>query len=171
MAKPFALEGVIESAAAGDRDGLLNEWRREKQQLEETVLSLRHELDDAQSRNLKLEASLRTLRQQLSPLHRALRAVFGEIELGIGEESSFPAANSPAGSSPSSADPRWQSYKSAFPGVPALCVDALSAHTELSIPQMAALIKRAYSTTKDALAKLKQAGAVSSAGGRYRLNV
>jgi hypothetical protein len=167
-AKPLTLKGVIEEEPAPN-EGMLHEWRREKQRFEEEILSLRRELDDARSHNEQLERSLRALRSQLSPLHRALRAVFGEIELAIGEDDNAQSVPS-APRTPSDADPRWQSYKNSFPGVPSLCIDALLVHKDLSIPQMAALIKRAYSTTKDGLLKLKNAGAVSATAGRYRLN-
>ncbi|MGH9496007.1 MAG: hypothetical protein ACRD3B_13490 [Candidatus Sulfotelmatobacter sp.] len=170
-AKPLTLKGIVEAESVPG-DGMLHQLRREKQRLEEEILSVRRDLDDARTHNEKLERSLRALRHQLSPLHHALRAVFGEIELAIGEEefTSASPASSPSSQPPSANDPRWQSYKNNFPGVPALIIDALLSHPDLSTPQLATIIKRAYGTTKDAIAKLIKAGAVVREGGRIRLN-
>lgn len=150
-------------------DGLLHEWRKEKQRLEEEVRNLRHDLDEAEAKNETLERSLRNLRQKLSPLHNALRAVFGEIELAVGEEafSSTPGATAAVNSS---VDPRWESFKQTFPGHPARIIDALLSHREMTITQLSTLLKAHYDSVRKALSVLTKAGAIVKVeGGRYRL--
>ncbi len=170
--KPLTLSGLVEPVANAAGNGILRELRIEKQRLEEETLRLRRELDDAHLQNEKLERSLRTLRKQLSPLHHALRAVFGEIELAVGEEefAAAPAsANSP--SQPSSgSDARWESYKNTFPGVGAKIIDALLSHEEMNYVQLGALLKHSYDTIKGAAAKLMKAGALKRNGKAVRLN-
>lgn len=168
MTKPLMLEGLIQSPQ-DDSEGLLQEWRREKQQFEEEILRLRHELDEANAQNEKLERSIRGLRQQLSPLHRALRAVFGEIELAIGEEMRA-ASEAPNLSPANSGDPRWESFKRTFSGCGAEIIDALLAHQQMTLSQLSTLLKRHYDTVKGAAAKLQKAGAVVRDGTMLRLN-
>jgi hypothetical protein len=168
--KPLMLEGLARDP--GNDEGLLHRLRKEKQQLDEELLSVRRDLDDSNREKERLERTLRNLRQQLSPLHRALRAVFGEIELAIGEEDF--AAPSPSGSEGPQAqrtDPRWESYKQNFPGAPARMIDALLTHREMNITQLSKLLKMDYSTAKAAASKLRQAGAITGErGGPVRLN-
>jgi hypothetical protein len=170
VTKPLTLSGLVEPAAKAANDGILHELRREKQQLEEEILLVRRELDDAHALNEKLERSLRTLRKQLSPLHLALRAVFGEIELAVGQEDFAPvsaSSNSPA--PPSGFDPRWQSYKNNFPGAPAKIIDLLLEHPGLTLTQISKIAKMHYDTTKTAVRKLVEAGAVARVGNEVSL--
>lgn len=160
--KPLMLEGITPREPAEPNEGMLHKFRREKQQLEEEILALRRELDDVNREREKLDRTVRNLRNQLGPLHRALRAVFGEIELAIGEEEY--TASDPSDSAPQSnstrTDPRWESYKQNFPGAPAQIIDALLAHGQMKMTHLAKLLKRDYSTIKGAVKKLKDAGAV-----------
>jgi|SRR5579872_4208849 len=169
--KPLTLSGLVEPTTKAANQEAQQEWRRKEQQLEEEILGLRRELDDAHSQNEKLERSLRTLRKQLSPLHLALRAVFGEIELAVGAED-FPisSASSPATSPSGASEARWESYKNNFPGAAAKIIDVLLAHPSMSITQISGMLRMHYNTAKDALLKLKKAGAVVSVGGNYSLN-
>ena len=150
-------------------DGLLRQMRREKQQLEEELLAVRRELDDANREKDRLERTLRNLRQQLSPLHRALRAVFGEIELGIGEETFSTASPSSAPQTSGSVDPRWQSWKEKLPGRPAEMIGMLLLHQQMSTKQLMAAMHCGKDAVYAAAYKLSQAGLVSQNGGRYSL--
>jgi hypothetical protein len=167
--KPLMLDGVI--AEPGERDGLLREWRREKQRMEDELRALRAERDDVVAERDNIRRSVQALRRQLSGLYNALRALFGEIELAVGEEEA--AAPGPANQQASrGADPRWESYKQSFPGAPARIVDALLAHREMTVTQLSKLLKMDYGTAKSAVMKLRQAGAISKEserGGPVRL--
>jgi hypothetical protein len=173
--KPLTLKGVID---VGDEDtqGLLREWRREKQQLEDEARALRTKLSDVEAERDKLRNCVGILRRQLSPLHHALRAVFGEIELAVGQEEFATPASPTANSSPTSAatpsdDARWQAYRNNFPGVPAAVIDVLLANPAgLNINQIAAFLRRSYDTAKQAVARLKASGAVVRDGSTIRLN-
>lgn len=166
--KPLTLRGIVEEPK-DDRGGLLHEWRKEKQRLEEEILNLRRSLEDGQLESERMRRSVANLRQQLSPLHRALRSVFGEIELAVGEEVAGPVGISVA-SVHNNSDPRWESYKQTFPGVAARIIDALLAHPQLTYMQLKSVIRADYNSVKNAAAKLKQAGAIVREGNQCRLN-
>lgn len=160
MAKPLLLDGLV-GAAPEASDGMLHEWRREKQHLEEEILSLHHDLDAARSHNEILERSLRALRTQLAPLHRALRAVFGEIELAVGEDSFFSFASNGGGAAPSRTsgnDPRWESWKEKLPGKPAEMIDLLLLHKTMSVKALMTAMRCGKDAIYQAAYKLSQAG-------------
>jgi|GEM_PF-5059743 len=171
--KPLILKGIVSEPVEHD-DGLLREWRREKQQLEDDLRKTRRELEDVRLEKERMERSVKKLREVLTPLHHWLRALFGEIEFAVGaEEPPTPGNSSTAnGRAVSDTDPRWQSYKENFPGAPARIIDALLSHREMTLTQLSRLLKMDYTTAQKALSKLKAAGAVRKEGkGPVTLNV
>lgn len=168
--KPLALDGIVD-VKAEPSEGMLHEWRREKQRLEEEILSLRRELDDARTHHEKLERAMRALRQSLSPLHRALRSVFGEIELAVGEEEAVASSVAPGPPQSTASPSRWEHVKQQFPGAPAKIIDALLGQGEMTITQLANFTRMHYDTAKTAASKLAKAGALTKDGGICRLRV
>jgi hypothetical protein len=165
-AKPLALEGFIEEPRPDD--GLSGEWRRERQRLEDEARSLRREVEDLTADKQRLGRSVENLRRILGPIHNGLRALFGEIELAIGEEMP-PFANPSSTPSSDQFDPRWESYKKRFTGVPSKIIDALLIHGEMQITPLAKLIGRHPETTRVAASKLKAAGALQNSAGMWSL--
>jgi hypothetical protein len=164
--KPLTLKGIID-AEPGDHGEELRQLRRDNQRLDEALRGVRNELGEALAQKETLERSIRALRNQLAPLHHALRAVFGEIELAVGEEDFSPrAAGAPASSPNNRADPRWESFKQTFPGLRARIIDALLVHDEMTISQLSGLLKASYNAVKDNLPPLYKAGAVVKAAGK-----
>lgn len=169
--KPLMLEGLARQTPEPD-EGMLHKFRREKQQLEDDLRETRQELDDLRAEKERLERSVRNLRLTLSPLHRSLRALFGEIELAIGEETAAVGLSSAsvAAQLQNTSDPRWESFKQTFPGTPARIIDALLAHQQMTYGQLKTLLRADYNTIKNAAAKLRLAGAVVKEGTMCRLN-
>lgn len=169
--KPLALEGLVSKKSRGDDEEELQELRRRNQQLEAEIRQLRAEIEEARAGGETAQRVIRNLRDQLNPLHRALRAIFGEIELAVDESEPQRTSMTP-GPQSNAADPRWESYKTNFPGVPATIVDALLSHRAMTLTQLAGLLRRDYSTIKTAVLKLTKAGAVTreGKGGPVRLN-
>jgi chromosome segregation ATPase len=160
---------VSEKASAEE----LRQLRQENRKLDETLRGVRNELGQALADKKNIERSIRALRTQLAPLHRYLRALFGEIELAVGEEDAVPAPSATGAATAAASngnDPRWESYKNGFPGVAAKIIDALLAHDEMNYVQLSALLKHSYDTIKGAAAKLLKAGALSKNGKAVRLN-
>lgn len=146
--KPLALSGIIDAEPVEDdlKDGMLHDWRKEKQRLEEEIFSLGRELDDSRTQNEKLEQAIRALRQSLSPLHRAVRAIFGEIELAVGEEEM--ASPSIAGKSAASSGKvdvgRWGGIKQRLTKKQGELIDALILQGAMNRTQCAKAIKSDY---------------------------
>jgi len=154
---------MLETLVEPDAD--LQSWRREKQRLEDEVRSLRRELEDAHNDRDRQARSIENLRLILSPLHRGLRALFGEIELAVGEADTPASSGVARTASPSDLDPRWQSYKNRFPGAAAQVIDALLIHGDMQQTPLSKLVGIHYETLRKAVAKLRDAGAVSVVGG------
>lgn len=164
MAKPLELEGAVEILEQPDAQ----QSRREVEKLEDQVRSLRHEVDDLHRQRDRLFRSIENLRTILGPVYRGLRVIFGEIELAVGEEPTLGGSANGA-PSPSTGDPRWQNFKTSFPGVGAEIIDALLIHGEMKMTNLSKLLKRHYNTVQFHAAKLKGAGAITSAGGLLSL--
>lgn len=146
------LEGAVDT-----RDQEMAALRR---QLAQTDEALRLE----RIKTGAIEAGVRKLKSATTPLYHALQLIHDQID-AMGIESS-------ASTSGGDSDPRWQSFKNTFPGVPARIIDALLTHREMSITQLSGLLKAHYNTVSNALSSLAKAGAVTKDGGRngqYRL--
>lgn len=134
--------------------------------LESEVKRLRRELVIADTEIAKAKAestrALNALRKQLSPLYRALQAVFGELdEAGIGD-------------APISSDenPRtravWNNWKSRM-GSAAKIIDALLLHGEMNTQQLAIATGYHRTTIPAMIFKLNKAGLLNKNGGRFSL--
>jgi len=167
--KPLTLKGIIDTDSE-DRGEELRQLRRDNQRLDESLRQVRNELGQAIADKEVLERSVRALRNQLAPLHHALRAVFGEIELAVGEEEVSVSRSAGAPVAANGSDPRWESYKQSFPGVAARIIDALLSHPEMNLVQLSAFLKCSYDTAKGASQKLMKAGALVRNGKSLRLN-
>lgn len=148
------------SGHVDDRADIIEGLREKNRRLDESLRQERAKVGQS-------ESGVKELRRVLTPLYRALQTVFGEIDaMGIPDD----VTSTP---NPSNGDnPRWQSFKQAYPGTPAQIIDTLLVHREMGITQLAALLKVHYNTAQSALDKLSKAGAVSKDGtrnGKYSL--
>jgi hypothetical protein len=142
--------------------------------LEDENRRLRAELTKADQRAQAAGAALAALRKQLAPLHRALRAVFGEIEVAIGPEETQSAATSPSSLSspprPSKAAAEWALWKQELPGRPADFISALEEHGELDTQQLVVVMHcPRKQTIYDTACKLTKLGLIQKNGDKYSL--
>lgn len=155
MPQPLLSEGeYVEDTGSAEFDRLHQE-----------VADLKEQLHTAQGEVLQLKRTnakaIGALRQQLSPLYRALQAVFGEIEAsGVADE---PVAGN------SRVRALWESWKQKLPGHQSSFIDALLTHGEMSAPQLRVAMKCAHQTVYDTAAKLNKLGLLSKNGGKYSL--
>jgi hypothetical protein len=167
--KPLTLKGVID--VEDENDGLLRQWRREKQQLEDEARALRSELENERAEREKLQRSIVILRRQLAPLHHSLRAVFGEIELAVGqEEFSQPAAqvSSQERSSGGNSD-FWEKWKQKLGGKQADIIDALMGHPGMTTTAVSKAAACRATTASTLLSRLNGMNLVAKNGGLWRL--
>lgn len=162
MAKPLEIEGFVNDTAGEDVFE-----RSQQRQLEEQVYSLKERVKALEFDNARQHRIIKNLQTTLAPIHRALLALFGELELAVGEE--LPASpNGPVATAPAS-DPRWESFKKRFDGAGREIIDALLIHGEMGITHLAKLIGRHYDTTRKAAYNLRDAGAITLSNGKVSL--
>lgn len=168
-----------ELARIGDIiDGEVDPRAEKIDALERQVAKLRGELSDTRHELTRVREdsnrALTALRQQLSPLYRALQRVFGELEDAGVPDAPAAASTSDGRRAPDATDARvtavWASWKTKLGGTVAKGIDALLLHGELDTQQLAiaaGVDKRTVTNT--IVYKLHQAGLIDKNGGRFSL--
>jgi hypothetical protein len=162
------LEGIVDTAEQ-DRQAELDSVRGENQRLKGEIRTAFEMLKVAQDDNDRLRRIINSLRGQLNPLHKALRAIFGEIDAAELAEDSSASRQSPM--PPTVAKSAiWESWKQKLPGAKAAILDALLQHGELSVEQLCVMthISRKQ-TIYDSVAALKKLHLIDGNNGRYSL--
>jgi FtsZ-binding cell division protein ZapB len=161
-------ENVIDVKEGADSQAL-RELRAENRRLDEALRGVRSELGQAKADKENLERSIRALRNQLSPLHRYLRALFGEMELAVGEESN-PAVPLPAqtASVPKS---KWQAIRERYSNSRVGdVIEMLMLHGAMNQSQLAAALRvDPSSVSKNIMPQVKALGLVVKDGDRWNL--
>lgn len=118
--------------------------------------------ETAQARSESARA-LSALRKQLSPLYLALQGVFGELDrAGVEDSAASPTTNPRT-------DAIWASWKSKFPGKPAMIIDALRLHREMNTSQIAIAIGSSRGNVPPMIFKLNKAGLLQKNGNMFSL--
>lgn len=137
--------------------------------LREEVTDLRHALAEARASAARaqrdMQHAIAALRKQLTPLHLALKAVFGELDgagLGSTEADTGSSANGRTAAI-------WDSWKSKFPGKPAQIIDALLLHGQMTQSQIAIAIRSDRRNVPPMIFKLNKAGLLQKNGGVFSL--
>lgn len=151
MSQPL-LSGEIDN-------GEVDRLRGENFRLTEELTKAHREVDQAR----RAVAATVILRRQLEPLHRALLAIFGELDsVGMQDPS--------AGGIDNALPAVWQSWKQKLGGgPPSTCIDALFQHGSMSAVQLRVAMKCHINTVYLTTAKLQKLGLVNKSGGRYSL--
>jgi hypothetical protein len=123
-------------------------------------------LDEAlrleRNKSAQVEAGARELRRVLTPLYRALQAVFGEIDaMGIGDVQQSEVGAKATGV--------WKSWQQKLPGMPAKFIEVLLEHGEMSVAQIRVAAHCGQQTVYDVTSKLHKLGLLNKNGGKYSL--
>ena len=157
------LEGIVEPNQ-DDRDGHIAD-------LEADVRGLRDELRYAHAEAAKARRdaarAVGQLRQQLTPLYRALQAVFGELD-AAGVEDAMPTSSAPTAPTSRTAA-IWESWKARMPGGPAKIIDALALQSDMNTQQLAIATGVHRNSIPAMIYKLNKAGLLNKNGGRFSL--
>ena len=132
------------------------------QTIETLSAQLRQAQLDLQTERRKtatIEAGVRGLRQQLTPLYQALQSLFGDIDaMGVAESSS----------STSGPDPRkqaiWESWKAKLPSGEGRAIDALLLHGTMTTAQLRIHVGCASRTAQNIVTALKSKGLIVKNG-------
>ena len=157
--------------AVDERDDLIAALRADIRRMRTEILDANRARQDAEAAYEEGTRALSMLRQQLSPLYRALRAVFGELDAaGIVDASMSAPASAPVGVS---TEPRvaavWDSWKSKLGGQCAKVIDVLLTHGEMNTTQLAIAVGTRRQNIPNLIYKLNQAGLINKNGGRFAL--
>ena len=111
--------------------------------------------------------ALSALRGQLSPLYRALQAVFGELDAaGVSDGTSHGAAPSQDADRIS---PVWDAWKKKLPPQCGKIIDALLIHKDLNGTQICVAAQISKGSLHGLIHKLNKAGLINKNGGRFSL--
>jgi len=156
-----------------NRDETIESLRKEVRRLEQEVRQARLETVQATNASEQASTAIRALRLQLGPLHRAMRAVFGEIELAVGEYD--PQPQNGAAAPLASVDGRvhgldkWEGVKKRLGGKEAELIDVLLTSGPRTNTQLKSLLKLAYSTVCALTQKMANMGFIAKQGDAYAL--
>lgn len=146
--------------------GVMDERDSELERLRDENAALQEELNDAltQAAIAKREAarSVVELRRQLSPLYRALQAVFGEIDAIAGSE--------PTGGQTTGDNAKWDAVKAKMPPRHREAIELLLLQGAMRRTQVASALKMDYSNcTKNVTSILLRQGWLVDNGGMLSL--
>lgn len=147
----LALEGQVQDDTFAGLRRRITELEAAIAELEVELAGTDKELEEARRQCARTETAARELRRILTPLHRALGAVFGTFE-------SIPDD----GAQQSSTDPRWERWKRDLPGKPADMIDLLRLHGSLSTKALMTAMKCGKDAVYQAAFKLGKAGLLAS---------
>lgn len=167
---------LLEGNVPDDRDTALDDLQEENERLESEVRKLRTELIKAKAESEAAIAAITALRNTLGPLYRALRGVFGEINLVVSEDAPHPQYAAAAATNGRSMDDdalrnteKWEGVKRRLGGKEAELIDALLTCGPRTNTQLKSLLKLAYSTTAALTLKMANLGFLSKEGDAWAL--
>ena len=156
---------IFDPVRTDPRDEELKELREENKKLARS-------LEDANLRAERAEQdtarALSALRRQLTPLYKALQAVFGELDAaGVGDDAQ--SASQPAAAPTNDrVQAVWASWKSKM-GTASVVIDALLLHGEMNTQQLAIACGKDRTTIPAYIMKLNKAGLINKNGNRFSL--
>lgn len=142
-----------------------NDLRQQIVRLEDELGASRRELTKAKAELNAGKQALEDIRNQLHPLYRSLRLLFGDIESVIG--------NTPINGSPSAPqfDPKWDAWKQKLGSgtAPARVIDALLTHGPMTRTQLRQAGELGWSTLDAATSRLRNLSLIEKVGDRWQL--
>lgn len=161
---PGILDGTVIGDTAVDQEiqRLTDENRRLRRQLSDTEIARDRAVEDA-------SRALGALRRQLSPLYRALQAVFGELDAAGVEDVAVPAPAVP-GSPAATAPVDWAAWKQKFgpTSAPARILQAIEEHGPLNQTQLKTAAKLGSTSVFESCKRLVNLSILEKrADGRY----
>lgn len=165
------LEGIVDAAPARDYAAELRDANAEIARLQGEFRKGFDLVNEKDQEIDQLKRIIGNLRQVLNPLHKAMRIIYGEIDLAQLNDEQPAATTSSAAPVSSAKTAIWESWKQKLPGAKASVIGALLEHGELSVEQLCVMthISRKQ-TIYDATNALKKLHLINADGnGRYQL--
>jgi len=167
MAHP-QLSGHIDAEVV-DREAELGPLRDRIEELEADLRKMRQERDKARAEGLAAISAISALRDQLSGLYRAMKAIFGEIEL-VSPLAVVPPPPDNGASAPSPQSGRWSNLINKLGGNRGKFIHALADFGPSTASQVAAAMGiTRIQTVYDTSHQLMKLGVVTKKGDQYAL--
>lgn len=140
--------------------------RREIAGLEQELQDAKDEAATAKQAAADAVQAIRALRDQLDPLYKSMKMVFGEISrVNVGTAPQQERQSN----EPSAAAPKWESWKRKLGGKQAEFIDALLEHGEMTGRQLMVATRCGQDTLYGTIKKLNQAQLLVKNSGRFSL--
>lgn len=161
----MAGEMTIFGQAPDARDATIAELQADNKRLRAQVTVAQA---DAEQAHRDTARSLSALRQQLTPLYRALQMVFGELD-AVGVDDTEPSESSAGASHNPRVSAVWDLWKKRLSGGCGKVIDALMVHSNLNTQQLAIATGLHRTTIPKLIYELNKAGLINKSGGRFSL--
>lgn len=146
--------------------------------LRRRIAALEHELadaklarDEAQRESTALAEGVKRIRRQLSPMHEAMKLLFGELDQVTFRESGASEAVAPSVPASTWPSPVWDSWKSRLGARCGYVIDFLLIHQNVTVTQIGIALHSDKRTIRKAIARMTEAGIISRSGARVSLKV
>ena len=154
----------------------LAELREEVERLEQENRKLRNDLIKARADSEASIAAITALRSNLGPLYRALRGVFGEINLVVPEDAPLPQYGTAGATNGRPVDDdamrsldKWEGVKQRLGGKDAELIDILLTCGPKTNTQLAPMLKMHYSNATKVTKRLSSLGFIVKQGDAWAL--
>jgi hypothetical protein len=166
VSQPLLEEGELINSGSDDLESL----RDRISQLEQELRQSRADSSKFRMNSETSTSAIVELRRQLGPLHRALRAVFGEIELATGRAGEEPFSPSAAPTSRVFNNSEvWDHWKQTMPGLPAKFIDSLLKHGPQTATALSISAPCHRANVAGVIHKLNKAGLIRKDGDVFSL--
>lgn len=149
---------LLEGSVEDERDTRIRELENDVRDLHRRLLAAE---GSAAAARREAGHALGGIRKQLTPLYRALQAVFGELDAaGVDEGGAAPDSRT---------DAIWQSWKSRLGPQCGKIIDALLLQPDMNTTQLAIAIGTNRNNIPSLIFKLNKAGLINKSGGRFSM--
>jgi hypothetical protein len=153
-----------------DREAEFQPLRDQIEELQADLRKMRQERDKARAEGMAAVSAVNALRDQLSGLYKAMRAIFGEIELVPEAE---PQANPSLGrqepQAGSHAAAAWDAWKSRLGSPCAKIISALQVHRAMTQTQISIATQINKKNIPTYIFRINKAGLLNKNGNEYSL--
>jgi uncharacterized coiled-coil protein SlyX len=160
------LRGPVDESFQENR---LDDLRKTAANLQQRIDDLELELAKQKNDAKRAQLALTNLQNILGPLHRAMRAIFGEIDAAV-PDFGFPGQNGPTPSPHGPQDAKWQPWIQKWSGTKkAVVIQTLLEHGPLTRTQLRSATESGWSTIDAITAQLQNLGLITKENEKWTL--
>lgn len=143
--------------------------RRENRQLQKVIDDLEEQLGKQKKEIQRGQLAIQNLQAALSPVHRAMKAIFGEIEAVV-PDFGVPGAQHPQHAPHGPQDAKWQPWIEKWKGTKkAVVIQTLLEHGPLTRTQLRSATESGWSTIDAVTAQLQNLSLITKENEKWTL--